>query len=76
MHVISYKKHPLYLQKYKGDNKYHMFSNINSRMAMLRRIFIRIDPGGSFWKPNVIYVELKGIDVATGRETMERLKVS
>jgi hypothetical protein len=36
-------------------------------------VFIKIE-GGSFWLPNVIYVELKGIDPATGKEITERFK--
>jgi len=76
MHINSYRKKPLYLMRHKGDNKYQMFSLINAKMAMLKRVFIRIDPGGSFWKPNVIYIEMKGIDVATGKEAMERFKVA
>jgi hypothetical protein len=75
MHINSYRKKVLHLIRHKADNKYHMFSIINAKMAMLKRIFIRIDPGGSFWKPNVIYIEMKGTDVASGKETMERFKV-
>jgi hypothetical protein len=75
MHINSYRKKALYLMRYKADNKYHIFSIINAKMAMLKRVFIRVDPGGSFWKPNVIYIEMKGIDIANGKETMERFKV-
>ena len=76
MHINSYKKKLLYLTRHKADNKYHIFSIINAKLAILKRVFIRIDPGGSFWKPNVIYIEMKGIDVATGKEAMERFKVA
>jgi hypothetical protein len=69
---VAYKKHSLTLMK-ASDNKYHMFTLINNRNAVLNRVFIRIDPGGSFWKPNVIYIELKGKDVETGKTVMERL---
>ena len=55
------------------DNKYHVYATINQKPAVLNRIFIKID-GGSFWSPNVIYMEMKGIDVATGKEVMERFK--
>jgi hypothetical protein len=43
-------------------------------MVVLNRIFIRVDPGGTFWSPNIIYMELKGRDEATGKEVMERFK--
>ncbi len=75
MHINSYRKKPLYLMRQKTDNTYHMFSFINIKMVMLKRVFIRIDAGVSFWKPNVIYIEMKGIDMATGKEAMERFKV-
>jgi hypothetical protein len=75
MHINSYKKKVLYLIRNKSNNKFRMLAIINARMAVLKRVFIRIDPGGSFWKPNVIYVEMKGIDISNGKETMERFKV-
>ncbi|MFN3665301.1 MAG: DUF4833 domain-containing protein [Sediminibacterium sp.] len=40
---------------------------------MLTRIFIKID-GGTFWSPNVVYMEMKGIDEQTGKEVMQRFK--
>jgi hypothetical protein len=40
---------------------------------MLNYVFIKIE-GGSFWLPNVIYVELKGTDPVTGKEITERFK--
>ncbi len=76
MHINSYKKKVLYLMRNKGNNKYRMLAIINAKMTVLKRVFIRIDPGGSFWKPNVIYIEMKGTDVVTGKEAMERFKVA
>jgi Domain of unknown function (DUF4833) len=69
---VSYKKFPLTLMK-TGDGKYHIFATIAQKQMMLNRIFIQIE-GGSFWLPNVIYVELKGTDPSTGREITERFK--
>jgi len=40
----------------------------------LSRIFIMIN-GGSFWSPNIEFVEIKGFDSATGKEVVERLKI-
>jgi hypothetical protein len=41
----------------------------------LERIFLRIE-GGSFWVPNVKYVEIKGYDAAdTTKQLVERIKV-
>ncbi|RCH56009.1 DUF4833 domain-containing protein [Mucilaginibacter hurinus] len=69
---VSYKKIPFVLMK-GTDGKYHIFVTISKRQIMLSRIFIRIK-GGTFWVPNVIYMELRGTDTATGREVAERFK--
>ncbi|MEO8886875.1 MAG: DUF4833 domain-containing protein [Mucilaginibacter sp.] len=69
---VSYKKFPLTLMK-ANDGKYHIFATINQKQMALSRVFIKIE-GGSFWLPNVTYVELKGTDPSTGREIIERFK--
>jgi hypothetical protein len=71
--LVSYKKYPLSLMKSATDNKYHIYATIGKKEVILNRIFVRID-GGTFWIPNVLYVEVKGIDPATGKEIMERFK--
>jgi hypothetical protein len=75
LRFVSYKKTPMYLTRSSADNRYHVYVNIEGRQAVLSRVYIRIDPGGTFWSPNVRYLELKGIDVQTGRELTQRLKV-
>ncbi|EHQ30247.1 DUF4833 domain-containing protein [Mucilaginibacter paludis] len=70
---VSYKKYPLSLMKSATDNKYHIYATIDKKQAILNKIFIRIE-GGTFWVPNVVYVEVKGTDPATGKEIMERFK--
>jgi len=74
LRFVSYKKFPLYLMRSPADNKYHVFANIARREAILSRIFIKIN-GGTFWSPNVEYIEIKGIDPRSGKELRERLKV-
>ncbi|MDB4999510.1 MAG: CDP-alcohol phosphatidyltransferase [Mucilaginibacter sp.] len=69
---VSYKKFPLTLMK-GADGKYHIFASVAQKQIMLNYVFIKIE-GGSFWLPNVIYVELKGIAPATGKEITERFK--
>ena len=73
LNFVSYKKQTLFLMPSPKDNMYHIFTTINKKQAILNRLFIKID-GGSFWSPNVVYMELKGTDLATGNEVMERLK--
>ncbi len=75
LRFVSYKKVPMYLMKWSVDNKEHVFVTIGGRQAILNRIYIQIDPGGTFWSPNVKYLELKGVDAQNGKELVERLKV-
>ncbi|HVM88652.1 MAG TPA: DUF4833 domain-containing protein [Puia sp.] len=75
IHFVSYKKKPFYLLKSSADNQYHAYTSINSRTAILKRIFVKINSGGTFWSPNIEYIELKGVDPASGKEVMERNKV-
>ena len=74
LHFVSYKQLPLYLMKSPVDNQHHVYATISGRQAILRRVFIKINPGGTFWSPNVEYLELKGIDADTGKELMQRIK--
>ena len=75
LRFVSYKKVPMYLMKWSVDNKQHVFVTINNRQAILNRVYIRIDPGGTFWSPNVKYLELTGVDVQNGKALVQRLKV-
>jgi len=70
---VSYKKYPLSLMRSASDNKYHMYATIDKKQVILNRIFLKIE-GGTFWVPNVVYVEVKGIDPVTGKEIVERFK--
>ena len=70
---VSYGKYPMYLMKGK-DKKYHVFSKVANRQAILNSIYVHID-GGTFWVPNVVYVEFKATDPDTGEQLTERIKV-
>lgn len=70
--IMSYKKFPLTLMK-ATDGKYHIFATVAKKQIVLQNIFIKID-GGSMWSPNIIFVEMKGEDPATGKEVTERFK--
>lgn len=71
---VSYKKFPMYLSRSAEDKKYHVYVTVNKKKIQLERIFLRIE-GGSFWLPNVKYVELKGVNTATKTQIIERIKV-
>jgi hypothetical protein len=49
-------------------------TDINKKQAIIKQIFVRVK-GGSFWLPNVEYVELKGTDPTTGAEVAEKMKI-
>ncbi|MBK0378761.1 DUF4833 domain-containing protein [Mucilaginibacter segetis] len=69
---VSYKKFPLTLMK-GADGKYHIFAIVAKKQMMLQRVFVKIE-GGSFWLPNVVYVEMRGTDPVSGKEITERFK--
>jgi hypothetical protein len=69
---VSYSRLPLYLRR-APDGRYQVYTTINQKEAMLDRIFVRIE-GGTFWVPNVLYVELQGREAATGKIIAGRFK--
>ncbi len=73
LHFVSYKKQTLILMPSPKDNKYHVYATINQKQALLNRIFVKVE-GGTFWSPNVVYMEMKGTDPVTGKELVERFK--
>lgn len=74
LRFVSHKKIPLYLLKSAEDQKFHVYVTVNNKKIELSKIFVRIE-GGSFWLPNVKYVELTGINTATDTPVVERIKV-
>jgi hypothetical protein len=75
MHFVSYKRLDFYLKKSPIDNQHHVYATIVGKEAILSRVYIKINPGGSFWSPNVEYIELKGTDPDNGKEIMQRIKI-
>ena len=73
LNFVSYKKRQFILKWHAPLKKYQVFVPINNKEAILQRIFIKVS-GGSFWVPNIVYVEFKGIDPVTGKEVIERFK--
>lgn len=74
LNFVSYKKMKFRLEK-GSDNVWRVYSVLtNGARMILDRIYVHIN-GGSFWKPNVEYVELKGGDPFTHKEIRERVFV-
>jgi len=75
LRFVSYKKFPLLLTKSSTDKKYHVYATANNKKILLDRIFLRIE-GGTFWVPNVKYVEIKGYEAGNPSKAItERIKV-
>lgn len=74
LNFVSYKKFPMYLMKSEEDKKYHVYVTANNKKILLERIFVRIQ-GGTFWVPNVKYVEVKGTTPSGDAPIIERIKV-
>ena len=73
LNFVSYKKRLFYLKWHAAGNRYQVFAPINNKEAILQRIFVKVE-GGSFWVPNIVYVEFRGTDPITGKEVIERFK--
>ena len=72
LNFVSYKKMKFSLER-SANNVWQVFSTLkNGSRMVLRRIYLHVN-GGSFWKPNIEYVELKGSEAGTHREIRERI---
>lgn len=75
LHFVSYKRILMYLRRSPADNLHHVYVTIGNKQILLNRVFIKINPGGTFWSPNVEYLEFKGVDPDSGKELLERVKI-
>lgn len=74
LHFVSYRKLGMQLVKTKKD-AYQVLVPVNGKQVVLHSIFIHIKSGGSFWSPNIDYVELNGTDVLTAEPVKAKLKI-
>ncbi|TDN36410.1 DUF4833 domain-containing protein [Hymenobacter sp. UV11] len=70
----AYDKVPFYLMKSSVDKAYHVFTVIGNKQIVLTRVYLRIE-GGTFWVPNVRYIEFKGWNAATHEPVVMRVNV-
>jgi hypothetical protein len=70
----AYNKVPFYLMRWGADKALHVFTVINNRQIVLTRVYLRIE-GGTFWVPNVRYIEFKGWDATTRAPVVTRITV-
>jgi hypothetical protein len=72
--LVAYKKKEFILKKSASDNTYKLYTLINYKESEIKRIFIKIDPGGTLFNPNIAYVEMKGKEANNNKPIMERFK--
>lgn len=73
LRCVAYGKVPLYLYPPTvPGNSSRVLVTVNGRTLVLRRIYLQID-GGSFWSPNVTYIEFSGSDPGNGAPVVERI---
>jgi hypothetical protein len=73
LRFVSYKKMPFYIDKSPRDSKLHIQAEVNGKLIEVKRVFLQIE-GGSFWLPNVVCAEVKGVDPSTGKEVIQTFK--
>jgi hypothetical protein len=73
LNFVSNKKYKIYLRMLE-DGTYHIYTTINKRLVILKRIFVNII-GGSAISPKVDYVEISGVDAITQIAISEKIKL-
>lgn len=71
---VSYKKYKMYLEP-GPDKKLSVYTRINNKKVVLTSIFLKIKEGGSFWSPNIEYVEVSGFEPLSRSVIKEKLKI-
>ena len=73
LNFVSYKKYKIFLEP-GADKKLAVYTIINKKKVVLTSIFLKIN-GGSFWSPNIEYVEITGIEPLSHLVVKERMKI-
>ncbi|MBK6987899.1 MAG: DUF4833 domain-containing protein [Bacteroidetes bacterium] len=71
LQFVSYDKKNFYLLPTSTPKKYAAFTNINGKLAELKKVFIMLN-GGTFWFPTIEYIEMIGKDPTTHQMISER----
>lgn len=71
--LAGYDKIPLLLKR-SATNTFRAHITLDRQEIILNRIYIHILAGGSFWSPNVAYIEFKGNCVKTGKSVVKQIK--
>ncbi|MFA9389545.1 MAG: DUF4833 domain-containing protein [Prolixibacteraceae bacterium] len=60
------------LKKSIEDNTMKVYITVNGKLIELKMIYFKTE-GGTFWKPNIKYIDIFGFDVKTKLEISERI---
>ncbi|WP_375438217.1 DUF4833 domain-containing protein [uncultured Hymenobacter sp.] len=71
---FAYGKVRFFLMRSSTDKAFHVYTTVANQQLVLERIFLRIE-GGTFWVPNVKYIELSGWNAATREPVVKRFTV-
>lgn len=71
VNMVAYDQLPLTLRRGKSGN-YKTFVNIDKKDYVFQKAYIRID-GGSFWSPNIPYIDIYAKDEILGKEIVHRI---
>jgi len=69
---VSYYKKNFYLKQGEQDKKFHVYGQVNNKLAKLDNIFVNIQ-GGSFWFPKIEYVTINAKEVRSKKEIIEKI---
>lgn len=74
LHLQAYKPLKIILSESKNTGKYQAVVKVENNEIILNSIFVRIT-GGSFFKPNVQYIEIVGHNLKNGKRIKHRFKL-
>tara|TARA_R110002096_G_scaffold86792_1_gene199505 strand:- start:17444 stop:18742 length:1299 start_codon:yes stop_codon:yes gene_type:complete len=69
--MVAYNKLPLVLKK-GNQGLYKVYVTINKVDYVFTKAYIKVD-GGSFWSPNIPYIDIYAKDEALGKEIIHRI---
>lgn len=73
INFVSYKKRYIYLMRSATGKNYKACITINGKLSYLTKAFVQIE-GGTFWIPHIVYVEITGTDISSGKKVIEKFK--
>ncbi|MGE5423744.1 MAG: DUF4833 domain-containing protein, partial [Syntrophothermus sp.] len=69
----SYSKKDIFLVYVKDKDEYRVLTTINGKMAELTSLFVASVTNSLGIPSSVKYIDIKGIDPATGKNVVERI---